>query len=224
VIEAPPASSDPFRLAIERGDVRAVQSGLRADRDLANRPIHWYLNQPNESDPLHYVSDCVGCGWILNGTEGEIAKLLIEHGARLNGSAGRESPLIAAASLGAGRVAQVLIDAGADLEITGLFGARALHWAAWTGASATVERLIERGAEIEKRCSEFGATPLFWAVHGYGPDGPADKQGQVAAARALIRAGAIVATNNKSGDSAIEMSKRCAGQDMYDLLEQFRQA
>jgi ankyrin repeat protein len=138
-----------------------VQSVLHADRGLANRTIHWYLNQPNESDPLHYVSDCVGNGSLVNGSEGEIAKLLVEHGARVDGSAGREAPLIAAASLGAGRVARVLIDAGADLEITGLFGARALHWAAWTGASAIVELLIGRGAEIEKRCSEFGATPLF---------------------------------------------------------------
>jgi ankyrin repeat protein len=61
-------------------------------------------------------------------------------------------------------------------------------------------------------------------VHGYGPDGPADKREQVAAARALIKAGAAVATNNKSGDSAIELSKRCAREDMYDLLEQLMQA
>jgi len=217
---APP--DDPFRLAIEQGDARVVESALRTNPGLANRTIHWYLNQPNASDPLHFVSDCVGNGWLTNGREGEIAKLLLAHGARIEGAEGRESPLIAAASLGAGRVARVLIDAGADLEVTGLFGARALHWAAWTGDAATVELLIERGAQLEKKCSEFGATPLFWAVHGYGPHGPAEKQGQVAAARALINAGAEVATANKSGDSAIEMAQRCARQDLYDLLSQSR--
>ena len=211
---------NPLRLAIEQGDARAVESALRSNSGLANQAIHWYLNQPNESDPLHYVCDCVGNGWLSNGNDGEIAKLLISHGARIEGGGGRESPLIAAASLGAPRVARVLIDAGANLEATGLFGARALHWAAWTGVPATVDMLIERGAALEKRCTEFGATPLFWAVHGYGPQGPAEKQGQVAAARALIEAGAAIATKNKSGESAIEMSQRYARQDMYDLLTQ----
>ncbi|MEO8064092.1 MAG: ankyrin repeat domain-containing protein [Pseudomonadota bacterium] len=213
-----PAADDAFRQAIEAGDARAVAAALQADRALANRTIRWYLNQPNESDPLHFVCDCVGNGLLTNGRDGEIAKLLATHGAAINGTQGRESPLIAAASLGAGRVAKVLIDAGADLETTSVFGARALHWAAWTGASATVEMLLEHGAETEKKCSGFGATPLFWAVHGYGPKGPENKIGQVAAARALIKAGAKVATTNKFGETAIELAKRCAAQDMHELL------
>jgi ribosomal protein S18 acetylase RimI-like enzyme len=213
-------SDDSFRLAIERGDTRGVATALQSDPGLANQTIHWYLNRPNESDPLHFVSDCVGNGWLTNGTEGEIAKLLVSQGAAVDGTCGRESPLIAAASLGAGRVAQVLVDAGADLEAVSVFGARALHWAAWTGASATVELLLARGAAMEKKCSEFGATPLFWAVHGYGPKGPENKSGQVAAARALIAAGALVATANKFGETAIEMSTRCARPDMHALLLQ----
>ena len=215
---------DSFRVAIERGDAPAVAAALQTDSGLANRTIHWYLNQPNESDPLHFVSDCVGNGWLTNGTEGEIAKLLVASGAQVDGSQGRESPLIASASLGAGRVAQVLVDAGANLEATSIFGARALHWAAWTGASATVELLLEHGAEIEKKCSGFGATPLFWAAHGYGPKGPANKDGQVAAARALIKAGAKVATSNKFGETVLEMAKRCARQDLFELLAQVRQS
>ncbi|MEJ0086946.1 MAG: ankyrin repeat domain-containing protein [Pseudomonadota bacterium] len=212
------AQAESFRLAIERGDPRAVEAALQSDPGLANRTIRWYLKQQNESAPLHYVSDCVGNTWLTNGTEGEIAQLLVEHGAQIDGTPGRESPLIAAASLGASRVAKVLIDAGANLELTSIFGARALHWAAWTGAVPTVELLLGRGAAMEERCSEFGATPLFWAVHGYGPRGTQDKGGQVAAARALIEAGARVATANKYGESALEMSKRCARQDMYELL------
>jgi len=215
-----PSAEDVFRLAIERGDAPGVASALQSDSGLANQTIHWYLNRPNESDPLHFVSDCVGNRLLTNGKEGEIAKLLLSHGADVNGTQGRESPLIAAASLGAGRVAKVLIDAGANLEATSTFGARALHWAAWGGASATVELLLMSGAEMEKKCSGFGATPLFWAVHGYGPSGHESKSGQVAAARALIKAGAKVATTNKFGETAIAMSKRCAQQDMHELLAQ----
>jgi ankyrin repeat protein len=211
-------NDDGFRDCISRGDVDGVRRALEAEPELANRTIRWHLNQDNQSDPLHYVSDCVGQGWLTNGTEGEIAALLLEHGAALEGSEGRESPLIAAASLGAERVAVLLIDAGAELERRSIFGSRALHWAAWIGLPATVERLAGSGADIEARCTEFGATPLFWAVHGYGPKGHREKGGQVEAARTLIAAGAEIETLNKQGLSAIDLAGQCSGRDMYELL------
>ena len=211
---------DQFRLLIERGDTKGLRCALESDSGLANRTIHWFLNQKNESDPLHYVSDCVGHGWLTNGKEGELAELLLAHGAAINGTEASESPLIASASLGADSVSKVLIEAGAELEATSIFGARALHWAARVGASSTVELLIAHGAEIEARCSEFGATPLFWAVHGYGPNGPKEKMDQVGAARMLIKAGARVETKNKHGLSALELSSRCERADMYELLHQ----
>lgn len=207
-----------FRLLIERGDSIGVKTALESNSALANRTIRWHLNQNNESDPLHYVSDCVGQGWLTNGTEGEISELLLAHGAAINGTYGRESPLIASASLGAEKVSKVLVIAGAELEATSIFGARALHWAAWMGAPATVELLIAHGADIDARCQEFEATPLFWAVHGYGPDGPKEKRDQIGVARILINAGAHLNTANKRGLSALELSKLCPRQEMYELL------
>ena len=129
--------------------------------------------------------------------------------------------MIASTSLGAERVSKLLIDAGADVERTSVFGSRALHWAAWMGASATVGLLIDRGAQIEVRDSEFGSTPLFWAVHGYGPDGAAQKRDQVGAAKRLIDAGADPRTANKRGVTAIELAKTCERTEMYDLLSQY---
>jgi ankyrin repeat protein len=211
-------NNDDFRLLIERGDVAGLRDALQSEPELANRPIQWFLNQPNEGDPLHYVSDAFFNGWLTNGTEGEIAEVLLAHGAAIDGGESKESPLIAAASLGAEKVSRVLIEAGAALEKTSVFGSRALHWAAWMGASSTVELLIAHHAEIEARCTEFGGTPLFWAVHGYGPNGPKKKKDQVGAARILIRAGARVEVTNKSGLSALDLSRTCANQDMYELL------
>jgi ankyrin repeat protein len=211
-------SNDELRLLIERGDVEGVRGALESNPGLANRTIRWYLNQENETDPLHYVSDCVGHGWLTNGMDGEIAKQLLSYGAAIDGTDGRESPLIASVSLGAKNAARVLVEAGADLEATSIFGSRALHWAAWTGSPTAVGLLISHGAEIEVKCSEFGATPLFWAVHGYGPSGPKPKKDQVGAARILIEAGARVDTANKHGLSALELSKQCERNDMYDLL------
>jgi uncharacterized protein len=213
--------NDEFRLLIQRGDIDGVRRALKSDPALANRPIGWFLNQQNESDPLHFVSDCVGQGWLINGTEGEIAEALLASGAAIGGNDARESPLIGAVSLGAERVSNVLIEAGAPLEATSIYGARALHWAAWMGASSTVTRLIAQGADIEAMCSEFGATPLFWAIHGYGPDGPNEKKDQVGAARALIKAGATIDTANKEGVSAIEQSKRAERSDIHALLRDY---
>jgi ankyrin repeat protein len=212
-------TDEDFRSIVESGDVEALRAALAAEPARANATIRWYLNQWNESDPLHFVCDCVGHARLTNGREGEIAALLIEHGAAVEGSAGRESPLIAAASLGAAKVAKVLNDAGADPERTGLFGARALHWAAWTGEAGIVAQLLARNVEVEPRCTEFGATPLFWAVHGYGPRGPRVKKDQVEAARRLIEAGATIETANKQGISARAMARECARRDMSDLLE-----
>jgi uncharacterized protein len=212
-------TDDDFRKLIEAGDVEKLRAALGAEPARANATIRWYLDRWNESDPLHFVADAVGNGWLTNGREGEIAALLVEHGAAIEGSAGRESPLIAAASLGAPRLAQVLIEAGADLERTALFGARALHWAAWTGEAGIVAQLIARKVEIDPTCSEFGATPLFWAVHGYGPQGPCEKKDQVDAARRLIEAGAKIETTNKHGHSARALARECARRDMSLLLE-----
>ena len=68
-------SGSELRQLIERGDVKGVQRALAENRALANQTIHWVVNQANESDPLHYVSDCVYHGWLTNGKEGEIASV-----------------------------------------------------------------------------------------------------------------------------------------------------
>jgi uncharacterized protein len=214
-------ASDSFRLLIEHGDVAGLRQVLTADPQLANRTIRWHLNQDNDSDPLHFVSDCIGHGWLTNGTEGELAALLLEFGAELNGSAGRESPLIAAASLGAEKVAKLLIDAGAELESTSVYNSRALHWAAWTGQSATVALLVARGVQLEVKDDEFSSTPLYWAVHGYGHTRPKEMNDQIGAARMLLEAGATLKTTNKKGVSALELARSYERRDMYDLLVRY---
>jgi hypothetical protein len=54
-----------------------LRAALAAEPTRASRTIRWHLKRWNESDPLHFVSDCVGNGLLTNGREGEIAALLI---------------------------------------------------------------------------------------------------------------------------------------------------
>lgn len=207
-----------LRTLIEQGDAAGVRRALRAEPALANRPIHWFMNQDNVSDPLHYLADCVGHAWLADARAAELAEALVAHGAAIDGGGGRETPLIGAASQGAENLARVLIEAGAALERVSVFGARALHWAAWLGLRDTVGRLVERGAQIDPRCAAFGATPLFWAVHGCGPSGPRHAGDRVGVARILIEAGADARTANKEGKTALELARSFGAAPLVELL------
>lgn len=211
-------SSERFRRLIEAGDLPELKEVLQRNPELANLNIEWFLNQTNESDPLHYVCDCVFNDWLDDTRASEIASLLLKHGAMIEGTEGRESPLIAATSLGAEAVANCLIKSGANIEATAIFGARPLHWAASLGLPSVVKLLIRRGATIEARCTEFGATPLYWAAVGFGPNGPAKKKDPIGSAKVLIDSGADVGTMNNQGESALECSRHADSNDMYELL------
>jgi len=213
-------STKEFRELIEAGELTKLKDALEYTPGLANQSIEWFLNQINESDPLHYVSDCVFNGWLDDDKASEIAELLLQHGALIEGTEERESPLIAATSLGAEAVVKVLIDSGANVEASGIFGARPLHWAASMGLPLTVERLLKSQAEIEAKCTEFGSTPLYWAVVGFGPNGPNRKIDPIGSARVLIEAGANIATTNIQGVSALEYSRGADSNEMYELLLQ----
>ena len=71
---------------LERGNLRAVADALESSPELANRTIRWHLNQDNESDSLHYLSDCVGHGWLTDQHAAQIALSLLAHGASVDGS------------------------------------------------------------------------------------------------------------------------------------------
>ena len=206
---------------IETGDLQGLRDALATAPELANQSVAWFLNQNNESDPLHYVCDCVFNGSLDEPRALEIAALLIESGALIEGTEGRESPLIAATSLGVETVAKLLIDSGASLEATSVFGARASHWAASVGLPSTVELLLQNGAELEARCTEFGATPLYWAVFGFGPHGPNKKRDPLGSARVLLDAGANVDTTNNQGTSALECAQQADSNEMFELLSRY---
>jgi len=101
----------------------------------------------------------------------EIAKLLIEHGANVNGRTkeGKTALMIAAAK-GSSELVGLLIDKGADVNASDHAGFTALISAAYNTASdkdafRVVKILLEHRANTDKSTSE-GITPLFGAISG----------------------------------------------------------
>lgn len=206
--------------AIRQGAVEQLQTLLAADASLANTTIIWGTDNRNHTEPLHFVSDCVFSGEISQTVAAQLAALLLHHGARVDGADGVESPLLGATSLSATGVADVLLDHGANVELTSLFGATALHWASYTGMPTIVERLITCGASHAARCTEFASTPLFWAVQGFSKYGARQSPAQVEAAAVLIRHGAEIDTRNSEGVSALQRSRESESDAMTQLLLQ----
>lgn len=159
------ASWAKLKLEVERRDALNRRDLARLTRLLAEHPglatsglEHWA--DRTQGDPLSYVTmmrfnhDRLGLPAELPGT-GVIARALIEAGAPVNGSPGdRETPLITAASYGDAEVAQVLIDAGADIEAVsapdsgGVPSGTALEHAAVFSMTDVLDVLVAAGAKI----------------------------------------------------------------------------
>ena len=121
----------------------------------------------------------------------------IDAGVDLNESDAWGTALDIAVSKGADGIAQLLIDAGADIEGTTAAGAGGEHplhlTAARTSGTSTARLLVSRGAQLEARDAR-GRTPLITAV----------LSDNLEVAEVLISAGAdLEGTDGKFGDSPL---------------------
>lgn len=99
----------------------------------------------------------------------------------------------AAASLGPTEVGMLLLDAGARPDLRGLLGETALRWNATIGNAALVRRLLEKGTPVDVKDDKWEATPLGWALHGWGELPPPGNHGHHRdVVVQLVRAGAVV--------------------------------
>lgn len=204
---------------LERGLLEELKEMLSVNPDYSNRKIVWGEDQEIETDPLHYISDCVFNNILINGNEASMSKILIEYGAKIEGSEGSESPLIGAVSLSAEGVAKELVKAGADIEATAVHGANPLHWAAYLGLPSIVSIILKKGAIIEKKCTAFQATPLFWSVQGFRKSNELDKSNIVEAADVLVRAGADIKAENFEGCSVLAYAREIGDKELIQAIE-----
>ena len=140
-------------------DLDRLATLLADEPDLAVSLMTNWADHPHGSNPLNYVAmigfdhERLGLPADLPGT-GRVAAALIDAGALVDGRPGDfETPLMTAASYGDVEVAQVLIDAGADLEARasaetgGVPGGTALMHAAVFGMTPVLDLLVRAGAQ-----------------------------------------------------------------------------
>ncbi len=182
------------KTAIETGHLVALRQLLVQDPTLANICIRWGRDGEILTHPLHYVSDMLFNGRLERAKAVSLVDALIDAGADVDFQqpGDGETPLIGAASLGAEDVGLKLLTAGATPNLRGHFCETALHWASIIGADRLVAGLIEKGASVNLKDDKYKATPLEWALHGWGepPPGAAGRHHEVVAH--LVAAGAQV--------------------------------
>ena len=189
-------------------DFAGLESAFIANPELANAHIPITDDSPLLAHPLHRICDAVFFQKITDHQAVKLATLFIKYGSAVDGypiQAGKDSPLVAACSLHADKVALLFIEKGADIHHPGTHGGTALHWAAWCGRPLVLKRLIECGAAINQLCFEFRATPLYWATHGLLHDASANVKDYEKCLEILLKNGADKNFTNKEGKSVIDL-------------------
>jgi ankyrin repeat protein len=158
--------SRKFKDAIDAGDIELVRVLLDRNAALASTPIGWGpMLCPCKTEPLHYLSDAPFNQLWNHGKQEELAVVLIEAGALVDGlPASGETPLHGAASLGEVGVAEVLIDHGANIEAVatypGIPHGTPLDFAVHFGMVDVVDLLFRRGATVLSARMAAGAGQL----------------------------------------------------------------
>jgi hypothetical protein len=197
-----------MRELVKTADYARISEALFANPALANEG--WPYDEKNTqiAHPLHRICDLVYSGDITDEQAERIAGIFLEAGANVNGYGfvlKKDTPLLAASSLHADRVALLYMAHGADIHHQGCHGGTALHWAAWCGRDIVVRQLLERGAAVNQRCIDFASTPLFWSVMAYTQGN--DPHHQLACIQMLLEAGADKSIPNSGGKTVFDMAE-----------------
>ena len=146
------------RKILDSADIPALRALLAEHPGMAVDEMRGWCDHPGGAAPLSYVAmlryDTARGVWRDVAGTGEMARALLDAGAPVDGRPGdAETPLMTAASYGDAAVAQVLIDAGADINLTaspdagGVAGGTALRHAAVFDMGAVVDVLLQAGAQ-----------------------------------------------------------------------------
>jgi uncharacterized protein len=196
----------------------ALSTVLKAHAELANKEFS-LQDHTATAHPLHRICDGVFSEYYSEAIGLDLAKLFIKYGADVNVHriVGKDSPLTAACSLRCDQLALFYIQQEAHIDHKGCHGGTALHWASWCGRDVVVEKLVRLNPDINQKCIDFKATPLFWATHGYRFGGKDNRHHQVHCARILLAHGADPSIPNFEGYQPAQLIEG----DDKELMELF---
>ena len=118
-----------------------------------------------------------------------------------------DGTLVDAARQGASETAAALVAAGADVDVAGPDGTRALHWAVQRNDRPLARRLIAAGARVDA-ANRYGVTPLALAA----------ANGSAPLVAALLDAGADPDTPSPGGDTPLMLAARTGRPDVVQQL------
>lgn len=177
---APPTPVE-YGIAVETGNVRAVQAWL------------------DEGLPPDYEADRIGSGLMIAAWNGhlELMRLFLDRGANIN-FANRfdEQALQLAAWRGHADAVHLLLERGAAINRAGNHWG-ALHYAVFAGHDDIARLLMAQGADVNARAPN-ASTALMLAA----------REDRADLAQALIDAGADASMTNEWGDDALAFAMR----------------
>lgn len=99
----------------------------------------------------------------------EVVKLLIAHQVDLDEIGGQWTALMAAAYHGHRKIVEMLVAAGATLELKNPYGRTALAYAVFNNQLATAEALLMGGADVNHALADAKMSPLILAARKANP-------------------------------------------------------
>jgi uncharacterized protein len=188
------------------GNVGELEDILKAKPALVSEEISLPDN-PAKAHPLHRICDAVFSGRYSEDIGLQLAKTFIRFGADVNFEKRpeKDSALTTACSLRCDKLALFYIDQGADIDHAGCHGGTALHWAAWCGRDVVLKKLLQLNAEVNKLCTDFKSTPLFWAIHGHRFGNADNQHHQLECAKLLLSHGADPSIPNFEGYLPVQL-------------------
>ncbi|XHG05902.1 hypothetical protein AWENTII_009115 [Aspergillus wentii] len=152
------------------------------------------------------VGECATYGgppltWAVSKSHEPAVKLLLGKGADVNlyDEEGM-TPLRCAAEIGDVRIAQLLLNAGANVDLKDeRHGRTPLSWAAGEGHTAIAQQLLDHGADIHSN-DNYGRTPLSWAA----------RLGQPEVVKLLLKKGANTESKDRDGLTPLQKTRKAA--------------
>lgn len=197
----------PIKQLIDTTDYEGLKLILSQYPNLANEEISYDEVNTTKAHPLHRICDGVFANTYTDEQALAMAKIFVEYGSNINGNeiiVEKDTPLIAACSLYADKVALYYIEKGAELNHPGCHGGTALHWAAWCGRPEVVEKLVQAGANINQTSIQYQSTPLIWAMNALKENATKNTEPLITCINILITSGADKSIPDADGKTFVD--------------------